>query len=168
AYLSNGRMGAHARTLPDKEFRSPATLLQAIRQSEKIAVSSDELDALLLRNAPSVDLDARPWAQDAGISFGQLASRQGVTVLNDPNGLVYASSKMYLQYFPETVRPTTIITRNIADVEAFYRAHQRKIILKPLKGSGGKNVFLVDKKDDKNIDRKSTRLNSSHVKISYA
>lgn len=151
AYLSNGQMGAHARSLPDKEFRSPSTLLEAIRESKKVPVSSEELDALLLRNDPAVDLESRPWAQDAGISFGQLASQQGVTVLNDPHRLVYASSKMYLQYFPEKVRPKTIITRNIADVEAFYREHQRKIILKPLKGSGGKNVFLVDKKEDKNM-----------------
>ncbi|WP_353182386.1 glutathione synthase [Parapedobacter lycopersici] len=151
AYLANGQMGAHARSLPDREFRSPATLLEALRESKKEPVSAKQLDALLLRNDPAADLESRPWAQDAGISFGQLASEQGVTVLNDPHGLVYASSKMYLQYFPEKVRPSTIITRNIADVEAFYRDHQRKIILKPLKGSGGKNVFLVDKKDSKNM-----------------
>lgn len=151
AYLADGRMGAHARSLPDKEFRATATLLEAVRASEKEPVSTEVLDVLLLRNDPAADLESRPWAQDAGISFGQLAAQQGVTVLNDPQGLVYASSKMYLQYFPEKVRPTTIITRNMADVEAFYRDHSRKIILKPLKGSGGKNVFLVDKKDDKNM-----------------
>lgn len=150
-YLSDGRVGAHARVAPSQEFRTPSTLLNAIRESKKVTISSAELDVLLLRNDPSLDMDSRPWAQDAGILFGQLASQQGIIVLNDPHGLVYASSKMYLQYFPEKIRPTTIITRDFADVEAFYLEHQRKIILKPLKGSGGKNVFLVDKKDDKNM-----------------
>lgn len=150
-YLADGRIGAHARVAPTQEFRSPSTLLEAIRESKKVPISSAELDVILLRNDPVLDMESRPWAQDAGILFGQLASQQGVTVLNDPHGLVYASSKMYLQYFPEEIRPTTIITRDMGDVEAFYREHQRKIILKPLKGSGGKNVFLVDKKDDKNM-----------------
>lgn len=150
AYLQNGQMGAHARTVPSQKFRSPTTLLDALKESEKIAISARDLDVLLLRNDPVVDMEKRPWAQDVGILFGQLASQQGVTVLNDPKGLAHASSKMYLQYFPEHVRPETIITRNVIDVEHFYHHHHRKIILKPLKGSGGKNVFLIDK-DDKNM-----------------
>ena len=151
AYLPNGQIGAHARTVPDQEFRSPSTLLDALKESEKKRISAKNLDVLLLRNDPVVDMESRPWAQDVGILFGQLASQQGVIVLNDPKGLAHASSKMYLQYFSEKVRPETIITRNMADVENFYRDHNHKIILKPLKGSGGKNVFLIDKKDDKNM-----------------
>lgn len=152
AYLPNGQMGGHVRSLPDdREFRSPTTLLEALRESEKTRLMASELDVLLLRNDPALDTEARPWAQDVGMLFGQLASLQGVTVLNDPQGLMQASTKLYLQYFPERIRPDTIITRNLADVEAFYREHQHKVILKPLKGSGGKNVFLVDKKEDKNM-----------------
>ncbi len=151
AYLANGQMGAHARSVPQKEFRAPSTLLEALRESEKKRISAKELDVLMLRNDPVLDMENRPWAQDAGILFGQLASQQGVTVLNDPKGLAHASSKMYLQYFPETVRPETIVTRSMSDVEKFYRDHHYKIILKPLKGSGGKNVFLVNKREDKNL-----------------
>ncbi|WP_257670525.1 glutathione synthase [Parapedobacter tibetensis] len=151
AYFANGQIGAHARVVPQKEFRSTSTMLEALRESEKQRISAKELDVLLLRNDPVMDMESRPWAQDAGILFGQLASQQGVVVLNDPNGLAHASSKLYLQYFPAKVRPDTIITRNLVDVEKFYHDHKRKIILKPLKGSGGKNVFLVDGKEDKNM-----------------
>ena len=151
AYLANGQVGAHARAVPDTEFLTPSAMLEAIRTCKKELLSASMLDVLLLRNDPTVDLESRPWAQDAGIVFGQLASLQGVTVLNNPHGLVYASSKMYLQYFPEKIRPDTIITRHVADVEAFYRDQGRRIILKPLKGSGGKNVFLIDKRDEKNM-----------------
>ncbi|SFB84322.1 glutathione synthase [Parapedobacter composti] len=149
-YLSDGRLGGHCRRVPGREFRSLHTFLDAVLETEKKLVSSDKWDVLWLRNDPAADMEKRPWAQDAGMLFGQLASQQGITVLNSPEGLIKASNKMYLQYFPESVRPRTVITRNMADVEAFYREQNHRIILKPLKGSGGKNVFLIDKKDDKN------------------
>ncbi|MGK6352362.1 glutathione synthase [Parapedobacter sp. DT-150] len=149
-YLSDGRVGGHCRKVPDKEYRSRHTLLDAVVEAEKKLVSSAQWDVMWLRNDPAADMEKRPWAQDAGVQFGQLATQQGVLVLNNPNGLIKASNKLYLQYFPESVRPQTLITRNMADVEAFYRAQNHRIILKPLKGSGGKNVFLLDKKDDKN------------------
>jgi len=149
-YLPDGNLGAHCRKVPDREFRSRHTLLEAIVAEEKQLVHSDSWDVLWLRNDPAADMERRPWAQDAGMLFGQLATHHGILVLNNPDGLIKASNKMYLQYFPESVRPQTVITRNMADVEAFYRDQQHRIILKPLKGSGGKNVFLIDKKDDKN------------------
>lgn len=150
AYLSNGRVGAHARKAPSKVFRSAHTFLEAVNQAEKKLVDVGRMDVLWLRNDPSVDMEKRPWAQDAGIIFGQLAAAQGVLVLNNPDGLVRASSKMYLEYFPDEVRPRTIVTRELTDVEQFYEKENSKIILKPLRGSGGKNVFLLDKKEGKN------------------
>src|SRR3546814_10467364 len=95
----------------------------------------------MLRNDPSIEFEKRPWAQNAGIVFGQLAQCHGLVVLNDPDTLANASNKMYFQYFPKTVRPEHIILRNIEYIQAFYRAHKKHIILK---------------------NRKSTRLNSSH------
>jgi len=151
AYLDQERMGAYARKVPDKQFRSPETFLQAVKDTEKQQISALEMDVLMLRNDPSADLDKRPWAQQAGIVFGQLAQQQGVTVLNNPLALSQASNKMYFQYFPKEVRPETIITRNIVDIEHFYRQHQDKIILKPLQGSGGRNVFLINKQEAKNL-----------------
>lgn len=150
-YMANGKIGAHCRRVPDREFRSLSTFLEAVVAEEKKLKSTKKGDVLWLRNDPAADMENRPWAQDAGVLYGQLASQQGVLVLNDPTGLIKASNKMYLQYFPESVRTLTVITRDIADVEAFYRDQCHRIILKPLKGSGGKNVFLVDKKDNKNL-----------------
>ena len=45
--------------------------------------------------------------------------RHGVIVVNDPNGLSKAGSKMYLQLFPEEVRPHTLITRDRDEIKAF-------------------------------------------------
>jgi len=149
-YQANGLVGAHVRQVPDREFRSRHTLLEAVANADKQLTGADGWDVLWLRNDPAADLEKRPWAQDAGLLFGQLAAQQGVLVLNEPAGMIKASNKLYLQYFPESVRPKTLITRNMDDVEAFYREQKHRIILKPLKGSGGKNVFLIEQKNEKN------------------
>jgi len=88
----------------------------------------------------------------AGIQFGRVAMRSGVVVLNDPDGLARATSKMYFQTFPEEVRPETVITRNRDDLRAFAR-DRGTIVMKPLQGSGGANVFLVRPDDVPNLNQ---------------
>ncbi|GAB3421406.1 glutathione synthetase [Niabella aquatica] len=147
SYTASGQMGAHAKKAPEKMFRSPKIFMEAVFKAEKKLIESKDLDVMMLRNDPSIDLEERPWAQYAGIVFGQLAKKNGVLVLNNPDTLAKAANKMYFQYFPESVRPETIITRNIAEIKDFYAAHKKNIILKPLQGSGGKNVFLVNERN---------------------
>jgi glutathione synthase len=118
---------------------------------ERITV--DDLDVLMLRNVPSDDFLSRPWATTVATEFGRLASRQGVIVVNDPNGLAQAGSKMYFQLFPEEVRPRTLITRDREEIKAFARAENGTIVLKPLQGSGGASVFLVRPDDVPNLNQ---------------
>lgn len=152
-YTQDERMGAHARRVPDMDYHSSnETFLTKVKTVEKIVIDSKELDVLFLRNDPSVDFENRAWAQNAGVVFGQLAQKQGVIVLNNPAILANALNKMYFQYFPKSVRPEAIITRNIEDIIAFYNEFDKKIILKPLQGSGGKNVFLINE-DQKNLNQ---------------
>jgi glutathione synthase len=75
-----------------------------------------------------------------------------VIVLNDPNGLSKAMNKLYLQTFPEAVRPPTLVTRQLDLVEDFLKKYG-KIILKPLQGSGGQGVFMVNEDDDRNLEK---------------
>jgi glutathione synthase len=78
--------------------------------------------------------------------------QKGVIVLSDPNGLAKAASKMYFQLFPEEVRPHTLITRDHTEIKAFAR-DQGTIVIKPLQGSGGANVFLVRPEDLPNLNQ---------------
>src|SRR5690606_8707489 len=110
-------------------------------------------DVLYLRNDPSEDINKRNWAQNAAYIFGQIAVRDGVIVLNDPDKLADAINKMYFQHFPEILRPKTIITRDAKDILDFFEEQKQRIILKPLQGSGGKNVFIVDKKSKENLNQ---------------
>lgn len=113
----------------------------------------ENFDALWLRSDPADDLPHRNWAQTAGILFGGLAARRGVTVVNDPAGLSLALNKLYLHHFPPEVRPATLITRDAGEVEDFVQAHGGKAVIKPLQGSGGQGVFIVSEDDTVNLDQ---------------
>src|SRR5690606_36198425 len=104
----------------------------------------DHLDVLYLRSNPAEDMGERTWAQTAGVVFGKLAIENNVLVLNDPYHLMNAMNKLYFQYFPELVRPRTLISRNVEQIRDFYKKEGGKIILKPLQGSGGQDGFLLD------------------------
>ncbi|MCK4587315.1 MAG: glutathione synthase, partial [Gammaproteobacteria bacterium] len=158
-YDPDENVHAHACSVPNtehnKRFRSTATYLNALRgkTANKTRITIEDLDVLLLRNDPAEDVVKRPWARLAGINFGRLAMRHGVIVLNDPNGLALAVNKMYLQYFPEHVRPRTLISRNREDIKHFIKEQGGSAVLKPLAGSGGRNVFLIDPHEKANINQ---------------
>ena len=153
AYNAEGDMCAHARRAPEVKSRNAGPFLKKIKEAPREKIKSSDLDVLMLRNDPAEDIEKRTWAQSIGVIFGQLAERQGVMVLNDPGSLNDAINKMYFQHFPEKVRPKTIITRDVSDVEAFFEQAKNKMVLKPLQGSGGRNVFLVTRKEAKNINQ---------------
>ncbi len=147
-YYPEGHMGALAST-PSKKFKNTETFLKDMqgKKANKVHITSHDLDVLFVRNDPSVDTESRPWAQNAGVIFGKIALNQGVIVLNHPDSLFDALNKMYFQHFPESVRPRTVITRNVQDIHDFYDDCNNRIVLKPLQGSGGKDVFLLKDKD---------------------
>ncbi len=152
---------AMARMAPRSNYKSHTTYFKDI-QSKKAKlerITVDELDILFLRNNPAEDAINRPWAQNAGLVFGRVAMRHGVIVLNDPNGLAKAPNKMYFQDFPEEVRPKTLITRSHREIKAFAKEQGGTIVLKPLQGSGGQNVFLVRPDSLPNINQMIDAVN---------
>ncbi|MBL7952381.1 MAG: glutathione synthase [Flavobacteriales bacterium] len=144
SYDPDGQMGGTAYGPPKKTFKTVATFMDAVRKSAPRHITATDIEVLMLRNDPSDDLVTRPWAVGAGIIFGQLAARNGVLVLNDPFGLAGATSKLYFQHFPALVRPRTLITRDLDQIKTFFAEQDEQIILKPLQGSGGRNVFKVN------------------------
>jgi glutathione synthase len=147
-------VAARARTVPRKTYKSAETFLKDLQgpKSRRERIVVDELDILLLRSDPSTETGSRVWAQQAGVLFGRVAMRHGVVVLNDPNALAMATNKMYFQLFPEEVRPKSLITRDRDEIKAFARDF-KTIVLKPLQGSGGANVFMVRQDDIPNLNQ---------------
>jgi glutathione synthase len=146
AYDPDEHIRARATTVPPRKYKDGAAFLADLRGRRAIRerITADQLDVLMLRNDPAPDAIIRPWASQAGIIFGRVARRRGTIVVNDPDGLARANSKMYFQAFPEEVRPRTLITRNADDIKAFVMEQNGKVVLKPLTGSGGQSVFLVE------------------------
>jgi glutathione synthase len=155
SYQVDENVHAQARSVSRRRYKL-STTFHADLQSRKARVEDitvDDLDVVMLRSDPSTDLGFRAWAQTSGIVFGRVAMRHGVIVLNDPNGLSKAMNKMYFQLFPEEVRPKTIITREGTAIRQFAKDHGGNVVLKPLQGSGGTNVFLVRPDDMSNLNQ---------------
>ena len=154
AYDADEKIRANARSVPKRIYKNGASFLKDLHGKNAVSerVTIDDLDVLVLRNDPSQDAISRPWASAAGIQFGRIAMRHGVVVVNDPDGLARATSKMYFQTFPAQVRPETIISRDRDDIKAFAR-DRGTVVMKPLQGSGGAGVFLVRPEDLANLNQ---------------
>ena len=156
-YDPDGSIHAIARAAPERKNPYPEQqeYLDALRgkdgRRERLCV--DALDAVLLRNDPAEDAEKRPWAQTCGILFAQLAVRRGTIVLNDPAALANALNKTYFQHFPEEVRPRTLITRDVEEIKRFVEEQEGRAVLKPLQGSGGRGVFLLEDDDGANFNQ---------------
>jgi len=154
-YEPDGSIHAHARRPRRDNYDSLESFLSELQSADAWVdrISVDEIDVLMLRNDPSTEAVERPWAQTAGILFGQMAASRGVLVINDPANLATALNKSYFEYFPKALRPRTCISRCPAEIKQFISALGEKAVLKPLQGSGGRNVFVVCENEQANLNQ---------------
>lgn len=151
-YLPDGSLGALVRSGGGKNHRSHERYLDDVQADEGSLQQLGEFDVLMLRSDPASDPE-RPWAATAGLAFGQLAAAQGVLVVNDPEVLSTALSKAYFQHFPEAVRPRTLISRDTEQIRGFVAELGGRAVLKPLQGSGGSGVFMVNDAESPNLNQ---------------
>jgi glutathione synthase len=136
-------------------MRDTAAYVKELVAAEAIreAVRLDEFDVVFLRNNPNAgkrDAGERD-AFNPAIDFGRRLKQAGVMVVNDPDGLTRAGSKMYLAGFPVELRPRTLVTRSLERVRAFLRELDGPAIIKPLSGFGGQNVFYLGRGQTANV-----------------
>ncbi len=106
---------------------------------------------VLVRTNPA--RDPRAWAHQHLLDTLRLAKARGVEIINDPDGLSRASSKLYLSRFPPSVRPETLVSSDPAALRAFCEAQAGPTILKPLLGTRGRDVFRVSPGDVANLNQ---------------
>jgi len=147
---SDGLFAAMARAAEWKDDDTLASFMERIRSRDAERIVMDDLDALVLRNESIDDLQGRPWASPMGVVFGQMLAERGVTVVNDPNTLHRATSKLYLEEFPEQVRPRSLVTRDPKAIERFV-AEVGHCVVKPLYGAKGRNVFMIEGPGETNL-----------------
>jgi glutathione synthase len=98
------------------------------------------LGALLMRKDPPFNME---YIYTTYIL--QLAEERGLLVINRPSSLREINEKTYTAWFPQCT-PPNLITRSRDKLVAFL-AEQRKIVLKPLDGMGGRSIFVVAEGD---------------------
>jgi glutathione synthase len=154
SHRPDGTVAARARMARGKTHKSLGSFLESV-QADKAEdqMSVDDLDVLMMRNDPADDAVERPWAVTSGVLFGQLSVSRGTLVVNDPASLANAVNKTYFQHFPEVVRPSTLISRDPADIAAFVQDMGGQAVLKPLQGSGGSGVFFVSSEESPNLNQ---------------
>lgn len=151
-YVDDTHIDAHVRQIhPEVTVLDNEDLLEKLKKQQKERISMLDVDVLWLRFDPVMDMLNRPWAPAMGLQFAQLLKKLGRFVINDPDELIQASNKLYLEHFPREIRPKTVVTRNYGDILDFMNIQNDKIILKPLKGSGGKNVFMISPNELHNL-----------------
>lgn len=135
---------AYARTIePSARVESIQTFMDVLLKQQKQLSSLQAIDVLWIRFDPTVELQRRPWAPEMGLQFASRVKQMGKIVVNDPDTLAVHHNKLYLEDFSEAVRPPSIVTRHFEDVVNFMNIYN-EVILKPVQGSTGKNVFYVD------------------------
>ncbi|MGB5982680.1 MAG: glutathione synthetase [Nonlabens sp.] len=153
-FSSNGTIDIEAvKVSKSTKERSPQDMLKYIQDKKTQFISSNNLDVLFLRNNPTEEPGERQWAEFSGIGFGQLIQDSGILVLNDAHTLANAFiDKLYFESLPEYIKPKSIITRDRDRLMEFYEKMGDKMVLKPLEGSGGQNVYMIDK-HEKNLNQ---------------
>lgn len=153
-FSSNGSVDIDAvKISKSSKERSPQEMLDYMQGKKSSFISSTDLDVLFLRNNPTEETEDRHWAEFSGLGFGQLIQDSGVLVLNDAHTLANAFiDKLYFESLPEYIKPKSIITRDRSRLMEFYEEMGNKMVLKPLEGSGGQNVYMIDK-HEKNLNQ---------------
>ena len=122
-------------------------------KAKKKKIAGKSLDVLFIRNNPTEEGTGRQWAEQSGVAFGRMVQQEGVLVLNDAYALSNAFiDKLYFEELPAHIKPASVITRDKDEILEFFETHKKKMILKPLEGSGGRGVYLIDR-NEKNLNQ---------------
>ena len=155
-YFNSGQpLSLHVHVVsPEIDTKESQEFLKTIQETgDKTTISARDLDVLFVRNNPTEESAARRWAEQPGIAFGRMIQRQGVLVLNDAYAMSNAFiDKLYFEELPQEIKPRSIVSRNRQDILNFYEKMGGKMVVKPLEGSGGRGVFLIEK-DESNLNQ---------------
>ena len=122
--------------------------------SDEAVVEEDTLsgfDVVFLRYNPTREGEGRPGAPL--IDFGWRLRLAGTLVINDPEGMRRAGSRMYLADFPADVRTRTLVSRSKTRLKAFLKALDGPAVLKPLAPRGGEHVFYLRRRQVSNLNQ---------------
>ncbi len=122
---------------------SPTDLVSQLATAEGSLEPLDEHDLCVVRTNPGRDVRRR--AQHvASLRLLEWLEERGVRVVNRPRGLSRSLTKLSLLDVPDDLRPRTLVTRDVAAIEQFVEAQNTRTVIKPLEGTRGRDVFVLE------------------------
>lgn len=132
---------ARARKVGDAD--KAQRLVQSLRQRTPKALDVMSCDLVLIRTNPARDTQ-HASSHDVALHLLAGASERGLIVLNDPATLRRAATKVYLTELPPEVVPALLVSRDAREVAVWVRGLEGRAVIKPVRGTRGQDVFLVD------------------------
>jgi glutathione synthase len=102
---------------------------------------AEEFECIFMRKDPPYDMDFF-----YSTHLLSLVDPKKTFVFNDPRGLREATEKLFILHFPDLI-PDTLVTSDPAQLLAFCERVGGDMVVKPLDGCGGANVFRITKGD---------------------
>ena len=103
--------------------------------------AAGEFDCVFMRKDPPFDTDFF-----YSTHLLSLIDAKKTFVFNNPHGLREATEKLFIVHFPDLI-PETVVTSDPAQLLAFCEKVGGDMVIKPLDGCGGANVFRVQRGD---------------------
>ncbi|HEX3904742.1 MAG TPA: hypothetical protein VH853_18045 [Polyangia bacterium] len=153
SFLDDNNILAMTTRVRAGDYADPAAYARALG-SEDAVVEEDTLgsfDVVFLRYNPSREGEGRPGAPL--IDFGWRLRLAGTLVINDPEGMRRAGSRMYLADFPADVRTRMLVSRSKTRLKAFLKALDGPAVLKPLAPRGGEHIFYLRRRQVSNLNQ---------------
>lgn len=121
----------------------PESVVGELRRAEATSRRVDEQDLCIIRTNPGRD-EAHRAEHVAALRLLERLDDGGVRVINRPCGLRRALTKLSLLELPQNLRPRTLITRDVTAIGRFLEQAPGRIVIKPLEGTRGLDVFVLD------------------------
>jgi glutathione synthase len=158
SFLDDNNVLATTTRVRAGDYATPADYARALA-SEEAVVEEDTLggfDVVMLRYNPIREGETRPGAPL--IDFGWRLRLAGTLVVNNPEGLRRAGSRMYLGDFPADIRTRSLVSRSKPRLKAFVRALDGPAVLKPLAPRGGEHIFYLRRRQVSNLNQMLTAV----------
>jgi glutathione synthase len=158
SFLDDNNILAQTTRVRAGDYADPSAYAQALASDDAV-VEEDALgifDVVFLRYNPTREGEGRPGAPL--IDFGWRLRLAGTLVINDPEGMRRAGSRMYLADFPADVRTRTLVSRSKTRLKAFLKALDGPAVLKPLAPRGGEHVFYLRRRQVSNLNQMITAV----------
>lgn len=106
-------------------------------------------DRVLVRTNPG--RDDQVWAHSMALELLAIAQGQGVKVVNDPMALHRSMTKLNLSMLPADCSPRSLISRDADQIREWVAQAPSRVVLKPLRGTQGRDVFFIDPQAPANL-----------------